>query len=456
MINFQNYFNKAKRIKQYNESISHYQKINYDYITNRELSFFDMIENLHVIKKIIDYVNQEYEQLNKEDKMKRRNFYLDSYYYGPKNEIMFNLNNKIKDFFKDKIDFFQLKKIIYQGFIEDNKITLKNVQENNFSEAKELFKNISLELYYEGIDTGIGSNYVKIDIAEGNFSSTVADLFHDVMHGFYDDKALNSFYDMENMDDEDLDFDSPNKYSPEEILHEFMALRTVPFISIDFFDEFFRKEDDKKIKDFLSKNKITSGYSDQFIDDFLKKLEMIEKERYKTKNFSFSAEQFKFIKKIFQELNDFERVKRYSIIIKQTEDNFSREFDSLVEGYDFIKNVIGSIKNKIKNKKPTWKDFRIFFKNYPNIIKLFSEKKYPDDLEIKKTPNYKNINRLLNISTEISSQIMIRHDVETKNISNPERRIASLYKKIGEIVKKYANISYDSEIKTVRKLLNDN
>jgi hypothetical protein len=456
MISFKNYFNKVKKINQYNESISHYQKINYDYITNRKLSFFDMIENLHVIKKIIDYVNEEYQELNKEDKMKRRKFYFNAYYYGPKNEMMFNLNDKIKDFFKDKIDFFELKKIIYQGFIDDNKITLKNVQESDFSGAKELFKNISLELYYEGIATSIGSSYVNINIAKGDFPSIVVDLFHDVMHGFYDDKALNSFYDMENMDDEDLDFDSPNKYSPEEILHEFMALRTIPFISTGFFDEFFIKEDDKKIKDFLSKNKKMSGYSDQFIDDFLKKLEMIEKERYKTKNFSFSAEQFKFIKKIFQELNDFERVKRYSIIIKQTEDNFSREFDSLVEGYDFIKNVIGSIKNKIKNKKPTWKDFRVFFKNYPNIIKLFSEKKYPDDLEIKKTPNYKNINRLLNISTEISSQIMIRHDVETKNISNPERRIASLYKKIGEIVKKYANISYDSEIKTVRKLLNDN
>ena len=68
---------------------------------------------------------------------------------------------------------------------------------------------------------------------------------------------------------------------------------------------------------------------------------------------------------------------------------------NMKSSYPFIQNVINSInyrKQKFKKINPnddneiTWKDFRLFFRNYPNLLKLFPQNKYPDDLIIYETP----------------------------------------------------------------------
>jgi len=446
---FNHYFNVAKKDSLLNEGISKYENLNYDYSLNKKINFFDMIYNIHVIKKIFDYINEELQQLNEEDKGQRKKLNLEAYYVG-QIENLKEIEKNINLFFKDKIDFFELKKLIYQELINEEIITVKNVKENNFENAIDLIQNISISFNYQGKD--IASDYSVFNLKDSNYKETITTAFHDIMHLFYDDKSLDKFYDQDIEFDDEYDFDSPIKYSPEEILHEFAALSSAPYtFSYDLFKE--RLFDDKEeIKRFINQNKkmINSYYSDKFINDFFIKVKEIEINKNQRIEFSFSIEQFKFIKKIYEMMGDKETAKKYEDIIR----GISRNFSYPASDYDFFTNAINSIKDKInKNKKVTWKLFRSFFKNYPNLIKLFSDKKYPDNLEIIKTPNYENLNNFLSKVYNASSDLMIKHDSENKIISNPEKRISSLFKKIGEIIKKHSMFSNKTENKLLIQLL---
>jgi hypothetical protein len=447
---FNHYFNIAKKDSLLNEGVSKYENLNYDYSLNKKVNFFDMIYNIHVIKKIFDYLNKELQQLNEEDKGQRKKLNLEAYYFWGRTQNLKEIEKNINDFFEDKINFFELKKLTYQELINEKIITVKNVKENNFENVIDLIQNISISFNYQGKD--IASDYSVFNLKDSNYKETITTAFHDIMHLFYDDKSLDRFYDQDIEFDDEYDFDSPIKYSPEEILHEFASLSSAPYtFSYDLFKE--RLFDDKEeIKRFINQNKkmINSYYSDKFINDFFIKVKKIEINKNQGIEFSFSIEQFKFIKKIYEMMGDKETAKKYEDIIR----GISRNFSYPASDYDFFTNAINSIKDKInKNKKVTWKLFRSFFKNYPNLIKLFSDKKYPDNLEIIKTPNYENLNNFLSKVYNASSDLMIKYDSENKIISNPEKRISSLFKKIGEIIKKHSLISHQSEIKLITGLL---
>jgi hypothetical protein len=272
---FNHYFKVAKKDSLLSEGISKYENLNYDYSLNKKINFFDMIYNIHVIKKIFDYVNEEIQQLNEEDKGQRKKLNLEAYYFG-QIENLKEIEKNINDFFKDKINFFELKKIIYQELINQKIITIENVQENNFNDAINLIKDIDISFDYQG--KSIASDYSVFNLKDSNYKDTITNAFHDIMHLFYDDKSLDKFYDQDIESDEDYDFDSPIKYSPEEILHEFAALSSAPynFIYDSLEKDFFNNKE--KIKEFINKNKkmINFYYSDKFINDFFNKMEEIE------------------------------------------------------------------------------------------------------------------------------------------------------------------------------------
>ena len=326
--------------------------------------------------------------------------------------------------------------------------------DNNFEDALQRLSRISIQIFYEGIEDDItGGSYFSI--VRPDFKTLIKSDFHDMMHLFYGDKSLDNFYDPDSyvgdLEGEILE-NIPLKYSPEEMLQEYAALNAASYIGGSFnpFD-FFRDKEDEIIKDFILKNKklVNNYYSDNFINDFLNIIDKVEKSsKNASSDFAFSLQQFKFIKKIYEMMGDKNKTKEYDAIIEKMNNYFISDGDD----FNFFDNMTKSIKNITKNKKVTWKIFRSYFKNYPNIIKIFSEKKYPDNLEIKEVDNFKKLNSIVRNFYNVSN-LFLRKDIEKNVTSNPDKNISFLFKQIGEMIKKYSLTSHKSEIKLITGLL---
>ena len=339
-------------------------------------NFLGIIDNLFILKKFISYLNDEIEEFNKKSSYKKKKFYVEIDYPDQFSE-MFN------NYLEDKINIDQFKKQFINKILEEYSDEIK---------IKNNLKDISIVNQFTYDVFTLDERYINSGTLKP-FSFNLQGLIHDLLgHFVVSEKDIYKFrFDAGN---DGYDFQYPFKYSPESILNELFATQTDSFIEYNTSINLMLKKlysSYNKHKDQLSPTSFFKNFktNKKLLDGLIKFLTIGDKyELDKKYNFSFKdLEDLKiFLKKNYNHNS-------FLSLIKDIENIIKRKNIIVKSYYPFIQNVIASInyrKEKFKinpdSEQVTWEDFRLFFKNYPNVLKLFPQNKYPSDLIIYETP----------------------------------------------------------------------
>jgi len=436
---------------------------------DKDKNFLMMADFLYGLKKIVEYVNEEIEDHNKKAKIKIANYKLkikDSTQQSLKKEII----DLVSDFISNNLNNRDLfKKLLIKTLIELFK--KQNQQSDFYAFCKDNMKKIKILI--------IKSDNKYVD--EINFSylgiNNYKDIIHDlVIHLFLNPKDIDRF----NSETEGYDPYLTYRYSPASILSELIAQQTnsiknysyfignfIKSIKSDFnkivqkfekdesiekkFNEIFTLKNKKitqKIKNILLNNKIEDFNFDEFQTiSILLKNSSYEKHFKITLYYLDSIVSDKNITTINQDT------------IKSIDDYGNVIEEDKLEPYEFIERVIESIKfrknkfSKNKNQKVNWKDFRTYFRDYPYILKLFPESKYPDNQIINNKnleddlletlpedkPELVKINRMIEKITNIGQVLTKKSRTEIFDIENKEDKIDFVIERLVNLLKNQFN-----------------
>ena len=405
----------------------------------KDNKFLMIIDRIFIIKKLINYINDEIEEFNKKSKYKKQIFYVkitppDEFYELFQDNLshpegIFNLDkfkkefiNKILELYKDKIE--KIDDIINNINLDDFEYTIFTIDEK--------YKNTeSLSLF------------------------DLSNLIHDlILHFIINEKDIYKF----KLQGGGYNFPNPYKYSPESILNELFAVQDsyknynqriyscLKKLYSIYEDEFKNKLTPKNFFKNLKVNKV-------LLNELIKFLTLGDKYQiHKRYNFSFKDMQDikifleKNYKNVFQKV--IEDITEYILETKKINQKTP---------YSFIQNVASAIKyRKEKFKKinlddieeVTWKDFRFFFRNYPNLLKLFTKDKYPDDLELynnnfrldnEDSDGYyiyiKRINDKIINAIHVGQSLMKKAVPSKADFENPESIIDFILEKISNLIR---------------------
>jgi hypothetical protein len=236
-------------------------------------------------------------------------------------------------------------------------------------------------------------------------------ILHDIIsHNFLNQNDLFTFGNY----DDGYSFSNPYKYSPESILHELYSAQVDNMKdNSDIINEF------KKIfkKDVINKKNVDK-IKDSF-EEYPYILESIKRFNFMT----IDDDDFDIIKKIIEK-NPKIYVNSYKFLkSEKINNNIVKDFN-----YNFIQNIIESIRYRIKH-RPTWKDFRQFFSEYPAIQKIFNFNKYPDNEIITKQ---KKINQIMYKALKAGQNLIKRKDDSDKY--NRQNTIDHLLDKVYKLI----------------------
>ena len=402
--------------------------------------FLNIIDRIFIVKKLINYINEEIEEFNKKSKYKKQIFY-----------VKLNIPEDFYELFKENLShregIFNLDKL-KKSFIDK----ILELYKDKIEKIDDIENNINLDYFQYTIFT-IDGKYVSNSSFRESASRPfdINNIIHElVLHFIVNEKDIYNF----NSEIEGYGFINPYKFSPESILNEFFAMQDgfkkyhidtyLELLYLKYEDQFKNKLTPENFFKNLKVNKVLLNHLIKFLTLGTK---YPIHEKY---NFSFKDMQDI---KIFLEKN---YKKHFEQVIKGIEDIIETKKINKKTPYSFIQNVANSIKYiKEKSKKinpdeieATWKDFRLFFRNYPNLLRLFPEDKYPDHVDLfidndmydEKSDdesifsafrvNYKIVNALHTGQSLMKKAIPKKSDFE-----NPEAKIDFILEKISNLIR---------------------
>lgn len=448
----------------------------------KDNNFLGAIDSIYVIKKAIQYVNEELEEFNKKIRDKNK----DNKDYVSYQKSLLGVKIAIKNSGTKKINLNFLKKIldpkaninlIKQEFIEEifnsykenkiisiNKINLDKTEFHrsiNMEIFNYLQSNVKLFIFtLKNKKTRIGGRYFKqIDFTRLNFGFEMHDIFaHNLMAQrdflkFVNPKGVkytNKF--------KAYGFETPYIYSPESILQEIYALQTdymvdPVFLSSKFEEDFFRdfKEilSDNKLLDRLNRVDANNEKVINFIKNFFEPLEKKYKsivDRLKIIILSRELSKKVFTREEIRIILNFLKSSENKDYFYRTIDNIEfRGIDKIVD-YKYIKDlnffekVSNSIAYRLRKKtnksidtkkslisssfdeeeaKPaTWKDFRQFFKNYPFLLNIFKNEDDNEKIDNNSIRNEKKLVNAIKTTDNLLRKVVAKKDEKTTKSNN--------------------------------------
>ena len=357
----------------------------------KDKKFLRVADFLYGLKKLFQYINEEIEHHNKKSKIDISKLEIEiekhSRYKNDKDEII----EVLSDFINDKLNRDLFKKTLIKTLI-----TLFKKQ-NKFSNFYDFCENKMEEI---SIITKTADNrYFMPKVINISTNLDYDSVIHDLLfHLFLNPKDVQKF----GLEDK-YEYNSieSSRYSPSSVLNELVALqgfKDYKFLINDFI-KFFKND----FKSFIEKSKSNQSIEKKFYEIFiLKNKQLTEKLKnvlLNDENEDFNLDELRTIYILLKNSpykKYFKLTLKYSIprIIPTDEKNYY-EFDdgNLIRinpedyspFYQWIERIIMSIryrKNKLsknKNEPITWKDFRTYFRDYPYLLKLVPESKYPDN-----------------------------------------------------------------------------
>lgn len=446
------------------------------FVIDKDKKFLRMVDFLYGLKKLIQYVNEEIEDLNKKEKIKIPFYKLEIQKDVVNSTVKKEIMNVMYDFINDlNIDLFKKKliKILIILFKEQNEyFDFYDFCENNI-------KNITVKI--TSTDNKYSLNRIIISDPNVSYKSFIHDL---VMHTFLNPKDIQKFDISIGIDG--YDFISSHRFSPGSILNELIALQTDLFKNNHLIKNDFIKSIKNDFKKIIEKSKTDNSdiKEEDFINEIfnLKNKLLVQKLKnilLDDKNEDFNFDEIKTIyislnnsiyKKYFKlTLNYYidkiisnERISNLSGYIKnKTIDNEQNIIEKNERPfYEFIERVIESIlfrKNKFskdKNQKVNWKDFRTYFKDYPYVLKLFPESKYPDnkiifdytktkyyliDIDPEEKPELVKINNIITNAVKIGQVLTKKTRTSHFDIENKEDKIDFVIERFINFIKNKFN-----------------
>jgi hypothetical protein len=407
---------------------------------SKDDNILSVIDNLFIIKKFIEYLNDEINDFNKKSLYKKPFFIITLNESNTSSDYFYILHN----FLKNKTNINETK----TKFIEKTLELFKN-EIKNLNDLFQLFNE------YHSFEFNIKTDNNKYEIF-GSLKSSfrLNSIIHDLlMHFFIDERIIYKF----RGDSEGYEFQNPFKFSPENILNELNATKGD---AVKDYKEYFKYVFKSFYDDFIF-NKDQDNFN---LDVFFKKISVSKKFLNELINFlKFGPDYNIYLKydvsyKDLQDLMIFlnKYYQSYFIsTIKNIKDFLKNKYFSNKTNYPFIQNVIFSIeyrKKRIKKEqiKTTWGDFRLFFRNYPNVVKLFPESKYPNELIIYdeeydeydfiETDDEKIIKINDMVDTAVNSVNLLKKiNYKKSDIKNPQDKIDFVLEKIINLIKNNLN-----------------
>jgi hypothetical protein len=430
---------------------------------HKDENFLMIADFLYGLKKIIEYINEEIEDHNKKAKIKIPIYKLkikDNIYQSVKKEVI----DVVSDFINNDLnnrDLFkkQLIKTLIELFKKQNQqsdfyvFCIHNIKEMEFLITR-------LDNKYK---------YIVDSYTIMNYKGIIHDL---IIHLFLNPKDINIF----DSDTEGYDPYLTYRYSPTSILNELIAQQTnyIKFysyyikLSITSIKKDFKKIiEESKEEDFIEKkfneifnlknkvltqkikNIILNNKNEDFNFDELQTINILLKNSSYKQNFKTTLEY----------LDSITSEKRITTINKNIDDYADQSEGEKLPGYQFIERVIESIKfrknkfSKDKNQTVNWKDFRIYFRDYPYILKLFPESKHPNNqiinnknleddlLELlpEEKPELIKINHIIQRSVNIGQVLTKKSRTGTFDIENKEDKIDFVIERFSNLLKNQFN-----------------
>jgi hypothetical protein len=407
---------------------------------SKDDNILSVIDNLFIIKKFIEYLNDEINDFNKKSLYKKPFFIITLNESNTSSDYFYILDN----FLKNKTNINETK----TKFIEKTLELFKN-EIKNLNDLFQLFNE------YHSFEFNIISDNNKYKFF-GSLKSSfrLNSIIHDLLiHFFIDERIIYKF----RGDSEGYEFQNPFKFSPENILNELNATKGD---AVKDYKEYFKYVFKSFYDDFIF-NKDKDNFN---LDVFFKKISVSKKFLNELINFlKFGSDYNIYLKydvsyKDLQDLMIFlnKYYQSYFIsTIKNIKDFLKNKYFSNKTNYPFIQNVIFSIeyrKKRIKKEqiKTTWGDFRLFFRNYPNVVKLFPESKYPNELIIYdeeydeydfiETDDEKIIKINDMVDTAVNSVNLLKKiNYKKSDIKNPQDKIDFVLEKIINLIKNNLN-----------------
>ena len=424
----------------------------------KDKKFLRMTDYLYGLKKLIQYINEEIEDHNKKAKVDISKLEIklpDNENREVKKEITKNIlefiDNKLdRDLFKK-----QLIRILISLFKDQNQYSdFYAFCEDNIRQVTVLVRTMDNK-YNSYIKFG---NFYRVD-DNPHYQFIIHDM---LQHLFLNPKDVQKF----GMEDKyEYDAIVSDRYSPRSILNELIALQYVKdynSLTNDFI-ELIKKD----FKNFVEKSKIDNSNIEEqdFINKKFNKIfnlkneVLIEKLRnilLNDKDEDFNFDEIKTISILLKNSTYKEYFKLTSQHIPTIMSDIQR---TIVPSYEFMERIIMSIryrKNKLsknKNEPITWKDFRTYFRDYPYLLKLVPESKYPDNKIIFDDINRKNkdvsmadgikklekINNIFIKAVSIGQVLTKKSRTGTFDIENKEDKIDFVIERFSKLLKNQFN-----------------
>ena len=446
---------------------------------DKDKKFLRMTDFLYGLKKLIQYVNEEIEDYNKKAKVKIPFYKLEIKKDATNVSVKKEITENILEFIDNKLDRDLFKKQLIKTLLELFKD--QNEYSNFYTFCEDNIKNITVSI------TSTNDKYSLTHSVISHPNVSYKSFIHEfVMHVFLNPKDIQKF----DLSIHGYDFISSHRFSPGSILNELVALQT------DLLKHYYD----------LTNNFITS-----IKDDFKKIIENTKADNSNIKEQNFIEKKFNELfnlknKVLIQKLrnillNDkiedfnFDELKTISILLKNSpykqyfkltldyylDEIISNQRISSLSGdkktktingegsiiekdddpfYEFIERVIESIKfrknklSKDKDQTVIWKDFRTYFRDYPHVLKLFPESKYPDnkiifdhtnlqydlmDLLPKQKLELVKINRIITNAVRIGQVLTKKSRTGTFDIENKEDKIDFVIERFSKLLKNQFN-----------------
>jgi hypothetical protein len=426
----------------------------------KDEGFLSLIDELFICKKIILLLNEEILNFNSKSKKIKKGL------------LEINLN------FNDNNDYTSYYKIIEKVLNENS--NLDKIKKDFVNEIINNIKNHD-EKTVENLISEIKED-LKIEIKSKDFIlyhnlKSTGQIIEPFIHDFVF-HLLNNLKDLKyfNYGGESYSFLSPYNFSPSSILRELFSLQSAYIADpIEYIDHKLKQninniKDNEKDKiilmlnEYFKNNDYEKKIAIKFTDKFIKK---INYKIYENELLKFTDNELKILNDFLIKnnlMNDFSEILNDFIKSKRLfpkKHSFDMITGTFFADYNFSGKVYKSIYYKKYNKHPIeyeyeyeedeedliyWKDFRVFFKNYPNVLKLFPKEKYKDDMVFYDSDNHVNdkVRTAILITDLLKKKI-----VPKKDFLNIQEKIESILYRISLIIKnnikdnkKYYNVLY--------------
>ena len=435
-----------KKLIEINEGLTSYQNITSSFNINDKTP----LQLIQIYKKMIDYLNQELKEMYGKE---HTDFFLVTEDLNARINLIDVDISDINEYFNDQINFNKLKqnlikkfKKIYQISGFEKKVFI-NIIENK------ILPKIIISIYNRKFSQ---TNLLSFELnnKSNNFNNeSVFRLFlHDfVLHTSLDKNVIYKF-DLKDEEgkplylplipkEEDISKSvSAKKYSPEDVLYELYSLLT-NFLTFNSKIHYFliNNLDHNKLHILLSKDndnekKIISKLNE--ISDYMERSTPLSKEDIQLLIKKINSTE----NKQYKHLNLYNLKILYSTLNKMTNKfnpkDYEIDFISLLKNADYF------------TKDSTFKDFRQYFINYPNLLKIFKNFKEEQKIfELNKQDSEKVI-LLVSRSIHVLNSLLKNNK---KNIEERLPKINFLIKRIGQLID---NTRSDNFISLLSKELN--